>query len=551
MKKTNKLFLIAGFILALAGCSKTVEVTLSKASADMNPAGDTLEVALTSNGEWSVNTTAEWLSVSPLSGSGDATLTIVAAENTTSEARSAKIEVTTKDKNATLDVTQDLRGSFIQVVPTRVECAFEGGQVHLSVRSNIDWAVSELPDWISSTPITGNGDAVLTLTIAEWDDESNSRQAIITIGSETLSTTAEVVQNPKPSQQIAVDPDFVEFEYNNTETKTLSVTCSGSWTVECEADWVVLSATSGQSDAEILVSVAENVEYYERAIKLLFVSEFGTEARVRIIQNGAPNPHFLNLDPMETAISGTGGNVSVGVECDSAWTVVSTADWMTIETNQGYGNGSFTVVVEANPLVTPRRGNIKVVSGNLIAYTMVNQAGIDEVLSVVISPESLEVPKEGGLRTLEITANVAWRLQSSPWITLLAPTGTGNGTSAVAVDANNTYETRTGYVRAYFNNELMDEIEVTQEGIVMTIEADPTEINATASAGKYMVNITANQNWRVVTQASWIVLDPIPNQESLLIGVLENTTSNQRTAEVRVIGAQHGHVIITVNQAAN
>lgn len=550
MKKLNILFALAAMTVFVA-CGKKVDVTFVTSEINVAAEGGEVTASLTSNGDWTVDSHPEWLTVSPSYGSGNTPLTLYVYANEGQEARSGEIKVSSKDNTATLVVRQDLRSLFIEIDPTQVECAYGGGQVELSVRSNIDWAVSELPEWIAATPLSGNGDATLTLTVDAWDSESNTRQATITVGSETLSATAEVVQNPKPDQQITVDTEQLEFGHNSTDTKTIAVTCAGSWTVECDGSWVNCSAMSGQGNAEIHVSVAENTEYTERVSTLSFVSEFGTEARTKIVQDAAPDPHFLNLNPTDATIAGTGGNISVNVECDTAWTAMASDDWMSIETTQGYGNGTFTVSAEANPLATPRQGNVKVVSGERMAFVTLNQEGNGEAASVVILPSSLEIPRTGGVRTLEIDANVSWHLQASPWITLLTSTGIGDGTCAVAVDANNTYETRTGFVRAYHENQLMDEIEVTQEGIVMTLEANPTEIEATAASAKYPVSITANQEWTAQTPVSWILVEAMPIQGTLIIAVLENTTSAPRSAEVKVVGAQHGEVTITVNQAAN
>ena len=140
-------------------------------------------------------------------------------------------------------------------------------------------------------------------------------------------------------------------------------------------------------------------------------------------------------------------------------------------------------------LFTPRVAHIFVAGDNLSKTVIVHQEGAGQVPFVHLSPNALDIAQYGGVATLTIEANVAWRLEASPWITLLAPTGVANGSCGVAIDANNTYATRTGFIKAYYNDELMDEVEVTQEGIVVTLEADPTVIEAMAASNKYYVSI--------------------------------------------------------------
>ena len=550
MKKLSKLFFLVGMMaFVLAGCKKEVEVSLSKSSVSIAAEGDTMEVTLSSNGDWQVSGTAEWLTVSPLTGNGDAILTLVAQPNPDTVARTATLEVTTKDQSATLEVTQKALSHFISVAPTEIVCGNEGGEFTVEVGANIDWTVSDLPDWVSCTPLSGSGTGTLTLGIASLVGQ-RPRQATIKVGSDTLSATLDITQNTQSSQEISVSPDRVDFEYGGG-SQTLTLQCSGSWTVQIERDWVTLSATSGQGDAEIQLSAAENPDYSERSSSLLFVSEYGTEARVKIIQAAAPNPNYLNVTPEEKTMESDGGSFDVNVESDIEWQANTSAEWVILSQGQGSGNGTFSVEVAPNMLFTPRVAHITIAGDNLSKTVIVHQEGAGQVPFVHLSPNALDIAQYGGVATLTIEANVAWRLEASPWITLLAPTGVANGSCGVAIDANNTYATRTGFIRAYYNNALMDEIEVTQEGLVVTLEVSPTEISATAESSKYPVSITADQEWTATTTASWIALEPRPGDGTLIIAVMDNTTSSPRTAEVRVLGAQHGVVTITVNQAAN
>ena len=523
MRKTDKLLATAGIIFFLASCGKTVDVSLSESTAEIDPAGEVVEIALTSNGDWNVASTADWVSVSPMSGNGNATLAITGAENNTGEERVATVEVTTKDKSAALEVRQGIRAAFINLDPTQVESTFEGGQFQITVSSNIDWTVTELPQWISCQPTNGSGTTTLTLTVSPWESETDPRQATFKVGNDETEALCRIVQNSKPNELILASPEQIEFEYNSTASETISVVCFGSWTVESEFDWVVLSANSGQGNAEIQVSATENTDFFDRFNSLIFVSEYGTEARVKIIQAAAPNPNFLNVTPEEKTVESDGGSFDVNVESDIEWRANTSAEWIVLSQGQGNGNGTFSVEVTPNMLFTPREAHIFVAGDNLSKTVIVHQEGAGQVPFVHLSPNALDIAQHGGVVTLTVEANVA---------------------------SNNTYETRTGFIKAYYNDELMDEVEVTQEGIVVTLEADPTVIEAMAASNKYYVSISANQDWTAVALAPWIALDPRPDDGMLVVVVMDNTTSSPRTAEVRVIGAQHGEVTITVNQAA-
>ena len=549
MKNINKMFVLVGILVMMLGCKKNVQVSLSKSTLDINPAGDSLEVALTSNGEWQVSVSADWLSVLPMSGNGDATLKIVAAKNTNPEARSCTVEVSSSDNKATLEATQAAMADFIEVLPAQVNCEYTGGQFDLQVASNVDWLVSDVPEWITCAPETGSGSGTLHLSVSEWSSETRPREASLTIGAGETKALVTVVQSAKPSQLIVVSPERIELGYAG-ETASLSVTCNGGWYVENEdqAEWIMLSSTVGNGPGEIEVTVPENTAYFERVCSLRFVSEFDTEAFVKVIQLRAPNPHFLNVNPSEVEIAGGGGNVAVAVECDTTWHAESADEWINIEAPEGHGNGTLALSVEANAFVMGRQGRVRLTSGELVIHVTVNQQGSGEAASVTLLPETMVAPKEGAVRTIEIEANVSWRLESSPWIDLLTTSGVGNGTCGVAIDANSTYASRTGYVKAFYGNMVMDEVEVVQEGNVAILEADITVINATAETNKYMVIITANQPWRVENTIPWLRIDANQETGQLVVGVAANTTSAPRTGEFKVVGVHSGEVVITVNQ---
>ena len=122
MKKLKCLLLVAAVALSLIGCQKAVEVSFDGDMQEFEAQGDTIEVTLKSNGEWTLASAAEWLTVTPMSGSGDATLTLTAEANTTNEPRSAEITATTKDNSARLNVTQQAPQYYLNVTPKEIVC---------------------------------------------------------------------------------------------------------------------------------------------------------------------------------------------------------------------------------------------------------------------------------------------------------------------------------------------------------------------------------------------------------------------------------------------
>ena len=116
-------------LVVMAGCGKKVDVAWGISSLNIAPEGESVEVALTSNGDWTIDAYPDWLTVSPTSGNGDATITLVAPLNDSDATRSDEVRVTTKDNTATLKVAQEaMEQDYISVSPDAIECEAEGGK---------------------------------------------------------------------------------------------------------------------------------------------------------------------------------------------------------------------------------------------------------------------------------------------------------------------------------------------------------------------------------------------------------------------------------------
>ena len=84
MKKAISFFAASMMALLVVSCGKPAEqpsVKLSFYSANMEAAGGELKIDVAANTAWTAGSDAAWLSVSPASGQGNATVTVTAVEN--------------------------------------------------------------------------------------------------------------------------------------------------------------------------------------------------------------------------------------------------------------------------------------------------------------------------------------------------------------------------------------------------------------------------------------------------------------------------------------
>ena len=95
---------------AKAGDTPAPTLDVSVTSLDFGAESGSKTVNVTSNVAWSVSSTEQWATTSLIYGSGNATITVYALENTTNSSRTATITVTSGSLTKTIKVTQAKAG---------------------------------------------------------------------------------------------------------------------------------------------------------------------------------------------------------------------------------------------------------------------------------------------------------------------------------------------------------------------------------------------------------------------------------------------------------
>ena len=541
-------------LIVMAGCRKKVEVAFTTTTIEIAPEGATVEVALTSNGDWSIETYPEWLTVSPTSGNGDATLVLTAAVNDSDATLSGEIKATTKDNSAILTVTQEPRAkNSVSVSPTEKNIDFEGGTFEIEVAANCEWMVNNVVEWIKCEPTNGTGNGIVTVTVEPMSGDISQRDANIFFdGAENELVSVHVTQYAQVHIPINISPDLMSFDYTGGEQR-LSISCEGGWSALCDVDWITLGSNSGNGDTDISVIVAENPAIVgARTASVSFSSETGIMAILVVKQDGAPDLHHLEVAPSSLSFNEDGGTANVTISCDEDWLVDMSCSWASLSAMSGSGDGVITLTVEPNSISEPRSTSFVVVSGGLSQRVSVSQAAGGEQPQVNIEPDTLFVPYTGGLQHLSINANTNWTLvNTSDWIMLLTSSGVGNAEMDIVVDRNNTEESRVATLNIVHGFMTMDNVVVVQEGRPNILEVDITEIQVGSEGGEYTIHVTANQAWNIETSANWLACIPSSgnNNGEFLVKIDPMNSIQPRSTELRIYGSYGSMVSIPVTQS--
>ena len=309
------------------GQDKTPSLRVSPTTVTLSDQGEaTAYVTASADLSWTLADVPSWLSVSPKSGTGNATLTLTAsAENPSTEPRSATITVTSSSLNAQFTVTQP--GVQLSVGSTSVNFTAAGGTQSLTITSNTSWRITEKPEWISCET-NGKGSTSLMLT-ASPNTLTNDRSAQLII--ETVNGAAKVtieVKQAADDELLEVDEKNVNFTASGDKID-LKVTSNVSWNVSCTAEWIMLNPKSGNGNGTFTITCAANTLYQKRSATLTLRGE-KKEILVDISQAGIPTTLSIEKESVMFSTNAPAKD-TISVTSNEPWEANVDVSWCTLE----------------------------------------------------------------------------------------------------------------------------------------------------------------------------------------------------------------------------
>lgn len=197
-----------------------------------NPAPQTVSISNTGSGtlSWSISDNANWLTLSPTSGTGNGAVTVNVSASGLAEGRySASIVISaTGASNVTVPVTFTISSAppVIGVSPTSLTfAAAEGGSnppnQTLSISNTgggtLSWSASDNTAWLSVSPTSGAGNGLVTVSVNIGSLAAGTYYATITI-SDTVAPSFTVPVTLTVTQQTTLKapptPSGLRFGWN-------------------------------------------------------------------------------------------------------------------------------------------------------------------------------------------------------------------------------------------------------------------------------------------------------------------------------------------------
>jgi hypothetical protein len=313
---------------------------------------------------WTASSDATWLSVTPLSGSGDRRLTVTASPNPNIAERHGVITITNESRNivARVKVTQGAAAPHVGASPKMISfAANESAPRSIDITSNTSWTISS-DAWLTLSQRSGSGNRTLTVTASP--NSLSAREGVITITSAGISEIIRVTQ-AAPGPVISAQPTMLTFASNESTAKKIDVTTSTAWGVSADVTWLSFDVVSGNGSGYFHVSAAANTTVHERTA-LITVSNNGNQALILVTQDAHSSVPQISVSSGNLSFEANTNNASleqeVVVTANVAWTVSANVTWLRFTPSSG--NGTEPLKITADPNTGSVRQGIVTISGS-------------------------------------------------------------------------------------------------------------------------------------------------------------------------------------------
>lgn len=471
-------------VLSLSCCSKSEtdkeeggNYVLSIAPQNLKfPAnGDSQNVIVASNGQWSLSGGDSWCTPSITSGGNGANVTFSVEKNMELQPRNTSFTFTLGNEKATLHVTQEAApNSNISLNPGSATVSSNSNTQSVIVTCNGTWALSgETVSWCRPSKTTGQNNDVVTFNIDE-NNLSDDRNATYTFtcatesakfvltqkGKDALTVTKSKFEVSAQGEQIAVEVNAnISFDYE---------------IAQADKSWVSYVGSRAMTTSRLLFSISPNEETATREGTITITSEIGKET-IKIYQFGA-SPALV-LTQKEYIVPSDGQTIKVELNSNVDYEVaMPSVDWITESPTRAISTHTHYYTIASNTTCDNR-------STEIHFYNKENN--IDEIVEItqlqkdalIIGKTDYQVPQEGGTVDVTLQHNIDFEIkinETDTWITQIETRALQENQLRFNISENTTGAERIGKIMiANTQQNISQTITITQSAIPVLDIPDP------------------------------------------------------------------------------
>lgn len=354
---------------------------------------------------------------------------------------------------------------------------------------------------------------------------------------------------PFTNSVLTFSPDTL-FLGQEAGSASFDVFSNTDWNASTEASWLTLGTEMGSGDASVNVDFTANTALEARITTISLATNDLLPQELVVVQNGTQS--FLAVSPTEVTLDNLAGSEMLTVISNVDWTATTNADWITLNTSAGNGNGAIDFSYLANTTTESRVDTIFVTSpevGTVIA--VIEQLG--EAPFLTVNPLSLNLPAEAGEANFMVNTNTDWMASSAAsWIFIDPFSGSTSTMATVSYTENNAILPRVDSILITAPGLPTQTIIITQEGQAPRLTVTPTAINLPAPAGSSSFEIESNTDWDISVAVPWVTLGTASGSGNATItfDYAENAAVGNRIAVIEITAPGLPLQTVTLTQAS-
>ena len=326
--------------------------------------------------------------------------------------------------------------------------------------------------------------------------------------------------------EITISPKDLTFGCNGGE-QAVDITANFEYEVAERASWLTVE----QTETGLLVTAKESKNTSERTTYISIINEkYSITKTIDIVQEAwVPK---IELAQQSIEVEFEPAEYEVGVTSPYSWEATTKNDWIVIESETGIaGEEVLRFSTKRNEEEKERKGTITLKNSdyNLVAELYVTQKAFvpDEL---IIEPESLAFAVEGGTKEVAITANFEYEYSTNvDWLTIK------KSEKGITVTVPNYVEVDERSAEITISSErygISKTVKVTQGAFTPVLTILPEVLNFAVEGGTQEMTITANFEYEVDSDASWLSFERY--DKGVKVTAIVNNIFEERTTEITI-----------------
>lgn len=244
------------------------------------------------------------------------------------------------------------------------------------------------------------------------------------------------------------------------ETVSVQITSNVAWTAALSnSSWASVMPASGEAgSATIKVSVMKNEETDARTLDLTVTAIGEEETKTEKVTINQLQKNAVVAPGEAIEIDCNEQDVTIALKANVDYDLVPGADWISVVKTKAMSDYTAVVHVALNKTEKPRTGSVQVKGDGINAEVTIKQAAFVPMFEVTGVDENnyLYIGAEGGEAAFQVKTNLDWEIttyDSFDW----APFSGTDGSYKFTVGANNSYDSRSAYVK-FTTSDIMDPV---------------------------------------------------------------------------------------------